>query len=158
MSKNKNAIWLPRFGFEFRVPYQMEQMEYFGRGPWENYCDLYHHAPVGLYTSNASREYFPYVKPQENGNHTKVKYLKVKNPHTGETLTFEAEKEMECQVLHYTKEELTEKKHYFELEENETTIRIDYKNSGIGSASCGPELEEKDRLSEKEIEFAFTVR
>ena len=49
-------------------------------------------------------------------------------------------------------------KHYFELEENETTIRIDYKNSGIGSASCGPELEEKDRLSEKEIEFAFTVR
>ena len=158
MSKNKNAIWLPRFGFEFRVPYQMEQMEYFGRGPWENYCDLYHHAPVGLYTSNASREYFPYVKPQENGNHTKVKYLTVKNPHTGETLTFEAEKEMECQVLHYTKEELTEKKHYFELEENETTIRIDYKNSGIGSASCGPELEEKDRLSEKEIEFAFTVR
>ena len=65
---------------------------------------------------------------------------------------------MECQVLHYTKEELTEKKHYFELEENETTIRIDYKNSGIGSASCGPELEEKDSLSEKEIEFAFTVR
>ena len=40
VSKNKNACYLPRFGFEFKVPYEMEEMEYFGRGPWENYQDL----------------------------------------------------------------------------------------------------------------------
>lgn len=158
VSKNKNACYLPRFGFEFKVPYEMEEMEYFGRGPWENYRDIFHHAPIGLYTSCASQEYFPYVKPQETGNHTQVKYLTVKNSHTEEKLTFQAETVMDCQVLHYTKEELTYKNHYYELEEDGTTIRIDYRNSGIGSASCGPELEEKDQLAEKEIDFAFTIK
>ena len=91
VSKNKNACYLPRFGFEFKVPYEMEEMEYFGRRPWENYQDLFHHAPIGLYASDASREYFSYIKPQETGNHTQVRYLTVKNSHTKEELTFQAE-------------------------------------------------------------------
>ncbi|MBS6193960.1 MAG: DUF4981 domain-containing protein [Clostridiales bacterium] len=155
---NEKAVWLPRFGFEMTLPYQMDHIEYYGRGPYENYRDLCHHVRVGRYTSTASREYVPYVKPQEYGNHTGVKYLEVKEEGVKEGLEFFTEKEMEFQISHYTKEEMTDKKHHFELEESNTNLRIDYKSSGIGSASCGPQLAEKYRLSEKKMEFSFTLK
>lgn len=155
---NEKAVWLPRFGFEMVLPYEMEQITYYGMGPYENYQDMCHHVSTGMYTSTAAGEYVPYVRPQEHGNHTHVKYLEVKEACAADTLEFLADKEMEFQISHYTKEELTEKKHHFELEESNTNLRIDYKVSGIGSASCGPEMLEKYRLNEKKITFGFSVK
>ena len=157
INKDERAIWLPRVGFEFKVAYNMENIEYFGMGPYENYIDLHNHSYMGKFKSTATEEYVPYVKPQENGNHTKVKYLKVED-NQANSICFWADKEMECQVLHYTKEELTNKKHYYELKEDGTNIRIDYKSSGIGSASCGPQLDEKYRMNEKDIDFKFYIQ
>lgn len=154
---NEKAVWLPRFGFIFTLPYDMEQMEYYGLGPYENYQDICHHVTVDWHQSTATKEYVPYIKPQEHGNHRKVKKLFVSNEHTGDKLQFWTDDEMECQVLHYSKEELTEKKHHFELEEGDTYVRIDYKVSGIGSASCGPDLPETYRINEKKIHFSFFV-
>ena len=65
---------------------------------------------------------------------------------------------MEFQTSHYTKEELTRKGHSYELEPSNTNVRIDYKVSGIGSASCGPDLDPKYRLSEKEFSYGFSVK
>ena len=154
---NEKTIWLPRFGFIFTLPYNMENMEYYGMGPCENYQDMCGHVKMGLYESTAKKEYVPYVKPQEHGNHQNVKQLAVSDEKSTNKLMFWTDNQMECQVLHYSKEELTEKKHHFELEEGDTYVRIDYKVSGIGSASCGPDLPPKYQVDEKKIQFSFFV-
>ncbi len=153
----EDVIWLPRFGFELTLPYETEQLRYYGMGPYENYSDMCHHTRVGMFTSTARKEYVPYIKPQEHGNHTKVKLLEVWDPASEQGIRVIAEEEMECQVLHYSKEELTEKKHRHELREGQTYVRLDYRVSGLGSASCGPPLLEKYRLTDKKIRFRFTI-
>ena len=92
--------------------------------------------------------------PQEHGNHTNTKYLKIKNG-----LEFEAIHTMDINVSHYTAKMLMNATHQNELvKDDSTNIRIDYKNSGVGSNSCGPKLLEEYRLSEKEIHFEFCIK
>ena len=74
-------------------------------------------------------------------------------------LSFVAEEEFEFGVSKYTAEVLTEATHIDELVSNgKTNLRIDYKVSGIGSNSCGPELLEQYRLNEKKIHFSFYLK
>ena len=147
------AFFLPRLGFECKLLPEQDKFRYFGMGPYENYCDMHHASMVGWYESDADSEYVPYVMPQEHGNHTKTKILEMAG-----SLRFEAETEMDFCVTRYTAETLCKAMHWDELEKAPfVLVRIDYKNSGIGSFSCGPELAEKYRLSEKEIHFGFTI-
>lgn len=152
------VVWLPRLGFQLSLPYAMEKMEYFGMGPGENYQDLCHYTQMGKYRSTAAREYVPYIKPQEHGNHTRVRYLKVWDEEKKKGIQIVADTELECQVLHYTAEELSTKNHRHELQEKGTNVRLDYRVSGIGSASCGTKLLEKYRLSEKQMDFALWIK
>ena len=154
----KKVIWLPRLGFQLSLPYSMEKMEYFGMGPGENYQDLCHYTRMGKFCSSATKEYVPYIKPQEHGNHTRIKYLKVWDGETNKGIHVVADTELECQVLHHTAEELSIKKHRHELKENGTNVRLDYRVSGIGSASCGTKLMDRYRLSEKQINFALWIK
>ncbi|MDO5399941.1 MAG: glycoside hydrolase family 2 TIM barrel-domain containing protein [Eubacteriales bacterium] len=154
---NEKTVWLPRFGFEMTLPHSMEELEYYGMGPYENYRDMCHHVKMGRYASTVTGEYVPYVKPQEHGNHTAVRCLRISDRQTGRTLRVRADGALEFQASHYTARELTEKKHHFELEQGETYLRLDYRVSGIGSNSCGPELLEKYRLSEKKLRFGFSL-
>ncbi len=147
------AIFFPRFGFEFVSPMSNEGFTYFGMGEYENYCDMNHHCTVGLYTSDAKNQYVNYVVPQEHGNHTKTKLLKMANG-----LTFATDDEFEFNVSEYTSEALTKAMHTDELIKNGcTNIRIDYKVSGLGSNSCGPQLMEKYRLDADNFKFAFYI-
>lgn len=149
----EDTIWLPRFGYEFELPGSNAEFTYFGRGPVENYCDLHHCAAIGLYTSHVNQEFVNYVRPQEHGNHTAVKMLRIGK------LEFSSEKGMEINVSRYSTTALYKAEHIDELvEDGKTHLRIDYKVSGIGSNSCGPQLGEKYRLSEKQIEFSFMIR
>lgn len=66
---------VPRIGVRFRLPADMQQVQYFGRGPEENYLDRQAGTLVGLYTSTAEKLYYPYVRPQENGHHTDTRWL-----------------------------------------------------------------------------------
>ena len=66
---------VPRIGVRFRLPASMNQVEYFGRGPAENYLDRNAGSMVGLYKSTAEELYFPYVRPQENGHHTDTRWV-----------------------------------------------------------------------------------
>ena len=149
----ENVIWLPRLGFEFKLPYENDKFSYFGNGPLESYSDMSHHGTVNWHESSADSEYVNYVRPQEHGNHIDCRVLKLNN-----SLTFIADSVMEISVLHHSTEDLTAAKHTNELINSEfTNVRIDYKVSGIGTGSCGPEPEEKYLLKEKEISFSFTV-
>ena len=148
-----NCMWLQRIGFEFRLPYENDKFRYFGKGPYENYCDMNLHTTTGFFESDADKEYIPYIMPQEHGNHTNCKYLKIHN-----SLEFSTDDIFEFNVSHYSTDAITKALHTNELmKDNSTIIRIDYKNSGIGSYSCGPELREKYRLSEKNIRFKFYI-
>lgn len=146
--------WLPRLGFEIKAPYEKSDFSYYGMGPYENYCDMHHASMIDWYESSADGEYVNYIMPQEHGNHIKTKVLDIKNG-----LSFEAAENMEFNVSHYTAEMLMQACHQDELTKSDcTNIRIDYKNSGVGSNSCGPELLEKYRLAEKEIHFEFFIK
>ena len=92
------AIWLPRFGYEFTLPTAVEEVEYYGMGPGENYQDLCHHAKVGRFTTSVTEEYVPYIMPQENGNHTHVKEVSLTDPATGSGIAFRTEGEVEFQT------------------------------------------------------------
>ena len=150
----EDCIWLPRLGFEFKTPYENEKFTYYGMGDGENYCDMHYHAKIGLYESSAKREYVPYIVPQEHGNHIKTKMLTMKNG-----LEFTSDNGFEFNVSHYSGENIMQAMHIDELKKEDFTfIRIDYKNSGVGSNSCGPELLPKYRLDEKRIEnFEFYI-
>ncbi|MBQ2968614.1 MAG: glycoside hydrolase family 2 [Clostridia bacterium] len=149
----EDCIWLPRLGFEFKTPYENDAFTYYGMGEHENYIDMCHHATVGIYNSDADAEYVNYVYPQEHGNHTKTKWLQMKNG-----LKFRTNEAFEFAVSHYDTYNLTEAEHPHELtKDNSTNIRIDYKVSGLGSNACGSELAEKYRLNEKEIHFNFFI-
>ena len=148
----ENVVWLPRLGFEFKLPYDKDNFTYFGNGPLESYCDMTHHGVVKFHESNADREYVNYVRPQEHGNHTDCKILDIKD-----SLKFSADS-MEISVLHHSIEAITAARHTDELKKSDGThVRIDYKVSGIGSASCGPALDEKYSLREKDISFKFVM-
>lgn len=147
------GVFLPRFGFEFISPIENEGFTYFGMGPEEAYQDMCHHTMVGLYQSDAKSQYVNYVVPQEHGNHYKTKLLKMDGG-----LTFATDDTFEFSVSEFTAEALTDAMHTDELIKNgKTNIRIDYKVSGIGSGSCGPQLMEKYQLNEKEFIFTFYI-
>lgn len=73
----KDILEVPRIGVRFRIPASMDNVQYFGRGPEENYVDRYKGTLIGLYTAKAHDLYFPYVRPQENGHHIDTRWLSV---------------------------------------------------------------------------------
>ena len=98
-------------------------------------------------------EYVNYVVPQEHGNHFNVKMLRIGN------LEFTSDTGFECNVSKYSTDTLYKATHTDELKEDgKVHLRIDYKVSGLGSASCGVKLKEKYQLNEKNITFKFSVR
>ena len=112
-----------------------------------------HCSQIGLYNSDTDSEYVPYVKPQEHGNHTDTVYLKIGK------LAFSAQNGFEFNASNFGWKSIYEANHTDELlKDGKTHLRIDYKNSGSGSNSCGPSLAVKYRLNEKKIDFAFSVR
>jgi beta-galactosidase len=95
------------------------------------------------------------IKPQECGNHYGAEFLEL---YSGKnTVRFEG-KGFEFSALHYTPEELTDKKHIHELTESESSVVIiNYKQNGIGSNSCGPRLPEMYKFKDREFDFKFEL-
>lgn len=146
--------WLPRLGFEMKIPKEKAQFKYFAMGPLENYRDMKNHVAMGLYESDAAKEYVNYVMPQEHGNHSGAKMLSIDNG-----LTFTSDSEFEFRVSEYDTMAIEAAMHTDELKKDEfINVRIDYKMSGLGTASCGPDVWEEHRLSEKDIKFNFCIK
>lgn len=89
--KAASKLEVPRIGVRFRLPAEMNQVEYFGRGPEENYVDRNAGTLIDLYKTTADNMYFPYVRPQENGHHTDTRWLTL-NKKGGKGLTIYADK------------------------------------------------------------------
>ena len=147
---DEKRTFLPRLGFEFTV--DEKDFEYFGYGPYESYIDMHHGSKMGMYKSSASKEYIDYIRPQEHGNHYNTKYISLGN------ISFICEQGMDINISEYTTSELDSKTHNFELQKSgAVNVRLDYKVSGIGSGSCGPQLSEKYQMKDKNIHFVLHI-
>jgi beta-galactosidase len=112
-----------------------------------------HHARLNWHETTAEQEYVPYVYPQEHGNHTSVRKTEIDGK-----LGFACTNGMDINLSLYTANQLAEAMHTDEIGPSAgSNLRIDYKMSGLGSHSCGPELAEQFRLKEKHIHFEFTL-
>jgi beta-galactosidase/beta-glucuronidase len=129
---------LPRFGFRLSMPRQFGRVRWYGRGPHENYIDRRESAFLGVYEGSVAEQHVPYIKPQENGGKTGVRWIAVTN-RAGKGLLAAAAPEMEASVHNYTAHDLSLANHDHEVKTRaETILNLDYRQNGLGSASCGP--------------------
>lgn len=102
----KQKPWLPRFGMQLIMPQAYDRLEYYGRGPVENYADRHDSQFLGRYTGNVADQYWGYVRPQESGNHTDVRWWSVTDK-AGRGLTFRSTcTPLECSSLNYLTSDL----------------------------------------------------
>lgn len=147
---------LPRFGIRLFLNRDFDNVEYYGIGPEESYVDKKRAGSHGKYDANVLEMHEDYLRPQENGSHTDCDYLILK----GQENTFAAagERTFSFNVSPYTQEELTTKRHSYELQPcGSTVVCLDYVQNGIGSNSCGPELSERYRLDAEQFNFEIKM-
>lgn len=94
-----------RFGMQFVMPEEFDRVVYYGRGPWENYADRQASARIGLYDQSVEEQFYPYVRPQETGTKSSVRWWKLLDP-SGYGLMFRADKPFSASALHYLPEDL----------------------------------------------------
>jgi len=154
----ENLNTIPRFGLEIVMAKGNEQMKYFGMGPFASYIDMKRLDHMGIFTSTIDEQYTPYLFPQECANHTEVKWSLV-HDQLGRGMLFKGTPDFNFSALHYTAKDLDEVLYTSSLKRrDETIIHIDYKQTGIGSNSCGPGLSPKYQFNEKEFSFEFIMK
>ena len=140
--KNPDVPFLPRFGVRAFLPETFEQASYFGYGPTESYMDKRRACWLGRFESTVTALHEDYIKPQENGSHYDCRALTLSDGERELT----ASGSFSFNASHYTWEELARKRHNYELARSGmTVVHLDAANSGVGSNSCGPELDERWR-------------
>ena len=150
----EQCVELPRLGFNYHFRKKNAAFRYFGYGPLESYCDMHNASRVDWHASTAEKEYVPYIRPQEHGNHFAVRELTV-----NKALTFTHATGMDINVSQFDTQTLFKAEHTDELKApGGTFVRIDYRNAGLGSASCGPKLHSDFTIKEKDIHFTYTVK
>ena len=139
---------LPRLGVRWGIAPGFESLEWFGLGPRESYADRKQGCRVGLFASTVADQFFPYVLPQETGNHEDTRWLCLAD-RSGTGLRFEAVgmRRFGFSALHVTPEDLTAALHVNEIAPRaETCLLLDAAQRGVGTASCGPDTLPKYRL------------
>lgn len=162
-SSDKKVIDLPRFGMQLRLPVEYNAIEYYGRGPVENYSDRSLSMPIGKYRQTVEEQFYPYVRPQENGTKTDIRWWRLMNI-SGNGLMFTADSPFSASALNYTIESLDEgdvkiQRHSSEVAKvNFTNFCIDKAQMGVGGVNTWgtPPLPEY-RLPYQEYEFSFIM-
>ena len=147
---------LPRFGIRLFLDKKLENIAYFGMGPYESYIDKHQSTSHGIYRANVREMHEDYINPQENGSHYDCDYVELANGQFG--MVAAAKKTFSFNASIYTQEELERAAHNFELEESDSTVLcLDYALNGIGSNSCGPVVTDKYRFDDIKFDFAISI-
>ena len=138
-----------RLGLKMQVNPEFDKVDWYGRGPFENYSDRKTGAFVGTYQSNIS-ELSPegYLKPQSMGNREDIRWLSLKNAQ-GNGFKITTDDPLSFSALNYEDAELWKTKHNSELPQifkTQTFLNLDRIQEGVGNASCGPKTLEKYRI------------
>ena len=166
--KEAKVADLFRYGMQLQMPASFSKLEYYGRGPEENYIDRHSSSFIGKYEANVKDEYYPYVRPQESGNHTDIRYFSIFNPATGKGITFEGYAPMECSAIPYLVENLDagiEKEHAWGqhsgdlVEKGLVQLHIQQRQFGLGCIdSWGASPMEKYRMHYQDRCFSFVIK
>lgn len=167
MTVNANAKNKPQlfcYGMQLVMPEKYNTVEYYGRGPWENYIDRKDASVLGIYKSAVSAQYWGYVRPQESGNHTDVRWWNVYDPKSGAGLTFRGAKPMECSSLNFLPEDLDDgwekhQRHSGDLTPRPfTVVRLCDRQMGVGGVhSWGTWPLNDYQMPYENREFTFVI-
>ncbi len=130
---------LPRVGTMLEVAAGLEDLEWFGSGPHETYPDRARGGSIGRWRSSVADQYIPYIRPQENGGHAGVRWLRLSGSE-GRSLRIALGRPSQVSATHFRATDLAAATHDVELTPRpETIIYLDAAHRGLGTASCGPD-------------------
>ena len=158
---NPGAI-LPKLGFRLEMPKEMEQLQWFGRGPWDSYVDRKEACLPAIYQSTVTDQYEEYILPQEHGTKQEVRWLSLTNKE-GQGLLFAAPDQMAASAVHFRPEDNytnsnNRKKHTYEFVKcNTAVVNLDAVTRGLGNNSCGPDVMDKYELKAANTAFRFFI-
>lgn len=154
--KNAPDTHFPKIGTQLILPESYEKVSYCGMGPAENYSDRNRSVSLGVYKAMAKTMDKCYDYPQEYGNRTKVEWVNFYSESEKVGIAFATDRPIDFSVRPYSDDQLYAAKHSFELkDENKLYVNLDYKNSGLGSASCGPERLEQYMVYPLPFEYSI---
>ncbi len=136
---------LPRMGLKLALDKSLEQVAYYGRGPWENYVDRREAAFFGVWRTTVDGLWEPYVRPQDNGSRGEVRWVEFADA-DGRGVRFCASEPLFMQAMRYTDEDLEFARHRADQTRFRTPLKpradiqvhLDVRQLGLGGASCGP--------------------
>ncbi|MCF0175814.1 MAG: DUF4981 domain-containing protein [Bacteroidales bacterium] len=136
--------YLPRLGISLMLDGSLEQVEWYGRGPRENYVDRCSGSFIGRYNSTVTELYEEYVRPQDNGYRSDIRWFEFRDK-AGKGVRFSGDIPF-VQALHYDREDLEFARHRngqvrnvnIKAPREEICLNLDYRQTGLGGASCGP--------------------
>ena len=148
---------IPRLGVTLPLAPGFQTLRFFGNGPQESYWDRKAGCQVGYYQQEVSQQLFPYVMPQESGNHTGIRAIALENGRVG-LMAVALETEMEASALPFTPEDLFSARHQNELTPRpETFLNLDLHQRGLGTATCGEDTVEDFRIHAGIHRLAFRL-
>lgn len=161
---DKRLPEIPRIGMIFSLQARYDQFSYYGRGPWENYSDRNTAALIGIHKSTVAEQYVPYIRPQENGNKTDVRWFTLSNA-AGQGIRIEGLQPLSISALNNYPEDfdagLTKKQRHASdiTPRNEVVVCVDLAQRGVGGHdSWGANPLDEYRLREKEYQYGYIIK
>ena len=155
---------LPRLGMRMILPADYTHLTYYGRGPWENYSDRNESSFVGLFKQSTSEQLFPYVRPQESGNKTDVRWLELTDSE-GVGIRVEGLQPLSICAMPYRAEDLDpglskKQMHYSDIEpRREVVLNVDLAQRGVGGDHAwGAQPHDPYRLTADRYEYGYIIR
>ena len=134
---NRSKVILPRIGYSMVLPSELNQYDYYGRGPVNNYNDRKTSQFIGWYQSPVAEQGIMLPKPQAQGNREEVRWCAVTNSQQ-QGVVFISDSTMSASALPWSQQELTLAAHPYQLPKSSGThLHLDAKVTGLGGASCG---------------------
>ncbi len=153
---------IPKLGFRLEMPEEMEQLAWFGRGPWDSYRDRKEACLPAIYQSTVTDQREDYILPQEHGTKQEVRWMSLTNSE-GKGLVFVAPDQMAASAVHFRPEDNytnrdTRSRHTYQFKACTTSVvSLDAATRGLGNASCGPDVREKYELKASNTAFRFFI-
>ncbi len=158
VSFDGTRMTLARIGVRLRLNKALDRVEYFGRGPMENYSDRKRGADVGRYSSTVQEQMTPYAKPMECGNHEDVRWLALSGKNIPTLLVQTDGKPLQFTALPYEDEEMDNVPYSIDLPPSTATILcLSAKTLGVGSNSCGPRPLAPYLVNTEETVFSYVL-
>ncbi|MDE6560563.1 MAG: DUF4981 domain-containing protein [Muribaculaceae bacterium] len=158
---NDTIPLIPKFGMRMRLPKDMRQVDYLGRGPWENYPDRKHGYYIGHYSMPLTEYQHDYIKPQDNGNRCDVHYLSLISDDGDKSIRIEADENPLCiRAWDYGEEDLKTANHPHELKRGEfVNVNIDQTVHGVGGVDTWgqPTLDQYTIPGNAPHSYSFTL-